>query len=204
MDVLLERTASSGFMGNHNLEIEIRGVAPLLMHRWPGDQPTAKKHSVRTQAIIDAMHRADWLRGAYWQEGTGFIVPGDVIDATIKHGARWSRKGKDFEAFGFTPEDTVPLLVFKDSTDTKGRHLNGRLEDFYTPEYIDLRGVVIKKVRVDRCRPIFQNWGLRFHYTYNDAFIQLSDVKEALSHGAMGDYRPRFGRFEVLQCKEVA
>jgi hypothetical protein len=52
-----------------------------------------------------------------------------------------------------------------------------------------------------RYRPIFRNWSLSATVMVNEDVVNLNEVKKALvDAGALiglGDYRPRFGRFNV-------
>jgi hypothetical protein len=121
----------------------------------------------------------------------------------LVEGARKNRRGRDFEAFCLCEDLEVPLIVYRSPDDDKGTHLKGRLEDYYREEFIDLRGVVIKDVRIDRCRPIFRYWGLQFTLQYDDGFLAIDDIKNAMKYAAIGDFRPRFGRFRVEVFKEL-
>ncbi|KPA15232.1 hypothetical protein MHK_004565 [Candidatus Magnetomorum sp. HK-1] len=68
---------------------------------------------------------------------------------------------------------------------------------------IDKQPVVINKARIMRCRPRFDDWELEFKIQIRDDRIEGLIVKEVLEnagkyHG-IGDYRPRYGLFEVTK-----
>jgi hypothetical protein len=172
------------------------------MHAWNGDQPTATKVQKKTQAYLDQLHKNDWIKSAYFDQELGFYVPGDNIDGMFREAGTKARRGKDFQAFAYCPDDRIPLIVYKNHDDKKGASLNGKLENHYKAEYIDTRGVRLGAVRIDRTRPIFRHWGLQFHYHYDDAVLELDAVKAALGIGCIGDYRPRYGRFEVENIEQ--
>lgn len=185
------------------LEIKLRGSSPLLMHKFNGDSPSEPKRSAKTQAYIDERHRKDWMQSAYFSEKLGFFIPGEVVDGALVGGAKRNRRGMDFKTFCFCEELEVPLIYYEDADDKKGKFLHGKLADFYLPGFSDLRAVVIKGSRIDRCRPIFRNWGLHFHLQYDGDFLQLEDIQNALKYGAIGDFRPRFGRFQVEHLQQL-
>jgi hypothetical protein len=70
------------------------------------------------------------------------------------------------------------------------------------PTYaIDKQRVVISRAAILRCRPRFDDWELDFHVAIHDDRIEPLVVKEILEnagkyHG-IGDYRPRYGLYEV-------
>jgi hypothetical protein len=55
--------------------------------------------------------------------------------------------------------------------------------------------------KIMRYRPIFRNWSLSATVVVNEDVVNINEVKKALvDAGALiglGDYRPRFGRFNV-------
>lgn len=85
------------------------------------------------------------------------------------------------------------------------------------PEYIplihngwkvDVRIVVVNRNRILRARPRFDVWGLEFFIRNNDPNILKFDilkkiVVDAGKYYGIGDYRPEFGLFEVLEFKKV-
>ncbi|KKM17987.1 hypothetical protein LCGC14_1670300, partial [marine sediment metagenome] len=149
-------------MNIRTASVELRSKAPLLMHRYTGEKPPEPKPTVakKTQEWIDGKHKKDWIQSAYFDRGM-FHIPPEVIESAMVSGARKFRKGKSFQGAVMVEEDFIPLMVY-DEEFKNGRALKGNLEDFYLPEYIDLRGVRIQQARIDRCRPIFRFWGLSF------------------------------------------
>jgi len=53
-----------------------------------------------------------------------------------------------------------------------------------------------------RCRPIFREWEIDFTVLFDERAIQREDldmvVGDAGTMIGLGDYRPRFGRFELV------
>ena len=178
----------------HDVVITIRGNN-LLQHRYIGDQPSMEKppKGKKTEAYIDSLHKKDWMQAAYFANGM-FHMPPEIVEAALVGGAKRNRKGEDFKRGCMVVEDFIPLIYFTDQNDKKGHYLEGNLEDFYKPEFIDLRGVRVGTARVDRCRPIFRCWGLQFTLRYDDELLSIRDIESAVKNMAIGDFRPRFGK----------
>jgi hypothetical protein len=55
--------------------------------------------------------------------------------------------------------------------------------------------------KIMRYRPIFRNWSLSATVVVNEDVVNINEVKKALIDAGsligLGDYRPRFGRFNV-------
>jgi hypothetical protein len=184
--------------------IKIRGLSPLLHHRYGGEQPTQPKPRVKTQAWIDSMHKKDWTTSAYWDEQIGFHVPGDSVSAMLAEGAKRMRKKPTFETFSECQEFMLPLIYYRSPEDKEGVYLKGNLEDYYVREHIDLRRSVIPSTgaSVDRCRPVFKHWGLEFTVNIENRFLSLADLQSAMEWGCLCDFRPRFGRFAVEKIEQ--
>ena len=67
-------------------------------------------------------------------------------------------------------------------------------------KYVDTRPVVVDRKRIMRTRPIFYEWAAPFKVFWADSLLTLDEVnafiETAGSLCALGDYRPRFGRFK--------
>lgn len=187
-------------MALKDIGVLIRGRSPLLMNRYPGELPSEPKppRGKKTQEHIDANRKKKWLRAAYWARDT-FHVPPENIEAMMVQGARKNRRGEDFKSAVMVVEDFVPLIFYTSPEDTKGKQLTGKLENYYVPDHIDIRGVVIQKARVDACRPIFREWGLAFTVRYDSEDIEEAHIRSALEKAKLGDFRPRFGQFRIVE-----
>lgn len=181
------------------IEIAIRGIAPLLMSRYIGEQLPMEKPKKKTQQWIDDTHLNDWMERAYFDAERGFHIPPEMVEGMLYKGATKQRNGQLFKEAVAVVEDYIPLIVYSGPDDDRGKILKGKLQDYYRREHIDLRGVVIKRMRIDRCRPIFRNWGLQFTVRFENELVEVADVKAALGRACLGDFRPRFGRFRVTE-----
>lgn len=188
--------------------VELRGkLGGMLMHRNPGDQPSKEKapRGAKTQSWIDKQHKEDWIQSAYWDENEKcFHVPPEVIEAALATAARKIRMGKSFQASVSVEDVFVPLYIYSGPEDQKGQKANGgKLEDWYKAPYIDLRSVGIQASRVDRCRPRFPHWGIKFTLIYEEDVVSPDQLQKACANAIIGDFRPRFGRVALTKFESV-
>jgi len=183
------------------IELEIEGVSPLLMHNGemadplnPMTQELKKVSSkrVKTESDHREMAKLEWHAGIYQQEGV-VVVPGVMLDKTIIEAARKSRKGKQVQSGVMVDGD--PALEFPD----KGKSLTALYE---SGSYTDRRMVVVQKNRIARTRPKFNVWSLQFSIQFDDELVSRSELVDMVDLAGqtigIGDYRPRFGRFQRL------
>lgn len=69
-------------------------------------------------------------------------------------------------------------------------------------DYRDCRSVRVQTSKVMRYRPVFKQWEAEFTVLYSLELLNIEDVKKfCIDAGAfIGflDFRPRFGRFDVI------
>ncbi|BCV23328.1 hypothetical protein [Gelria sp. Kuro-4] len=186
-----------------SIQVRINGISPLLMHSPAGVNPThplvkeikkitskpaKKKTDVDTLLLMDLEFRLNM----YYDEELGPYIPADMLEAALRNGARRTRKGKSAEAGVVIEPDRIKLIY-------DGPR---KIDELVTlPEFRDVRSVAVKQSRTLRCRPRFNKWGLQFTINYLPLLINREDVIEALilagQQCAIGDNRPRYGRFNV-------
>jgi hypothetical protein len=189
------------------MRIRITGVTPLLMHSTRGMSPTdslalrqkelSKKRNKTDQDHLE-MNRLDAMLGLYWDDlACGVYLPGTNIEAAIRDGAKRSKLGKAVTQAVNVLDMRIPLDV--------GRTFS-KIDDVVdSPEYVFETTVKVGQARVLRCRPKFDRWSCVVDLTVNDEVMNERDVLNAAQVAGrimgIGDFRPRFGRFNV---EEVA
>ena len=177
------------------IQVTIKGVTPLLMHRFPmvGAEDTSKKRT----GIPD--WKAEAEIALYRDEQGTIYEPASHIEGTLKQASRTlkipGKRGATYakligSAVAVEP-DVIPHKVIKYE--------------------IDARPVVVQRARVVRYRPIFKNWELSFNIMVSDEQIPIEVIKLALDHAGqyvgIGDFRPgrggKFGKFMVTEFKEI-
>lgn len=184
-----------------DVKVEISGVTPLLMNRFPGTMPSeGRRPTTITQDWIDADRKKKWLRAAHFSEGT-FHVPPDMLEGALYAAATKFKKKDSFKKNVIVVESFIPLLI----KNGHGLHpLKGELEEFFKPDYIDIRGVPTKAGPcVEQCRPIFRNWGVRFTYRYDEMAVNPDDIRKTIETMYLGSFRPRFGKVKLEKFDKI-
>jgi len=176
-------------MAMAKMEVTIRGISPLLMHRFPL-VPTEgmDKKPVADQAE-EAAYRDPLTRRLF--------VPGVCVQRALVNAAVFS-KGKGRASLQKTA--AACLLVSPD-----------RLDLNQTTYEIDSRAVVVPatKGRVVRHRPRIDPWELSFSLEYDDVLLKETEVRKIVDDAGLRvgllDFRPEckgpFGRFTVTVWK---
>ena len=186
------------------LTIEIEGIVPLLLcnNRLSNPlDPEAKEHKKvsgkrkKTDEDYEWLAKHEWLMGLYVNGDGDVIIPDVMLEASITNGAKESRKGKQFQS-GFMVSEPAKL---KNPNTGRYYKLDTIRDD---PNHIDIRSVRIQRATIMRARPIFNEWSLEFDAQYDESIIDAGEIKDAIrvagTMKAIGDYRPKFGRFRVV------
>lgn len=188
------------------IRFKITGIRPLLMHNGviadpmnPGVKAmkkiTAKGSKKMTDTDYEELARLSWEYGIYWSSDfNDIVILSDNIERCIQLGAQKQRKGKDFAAAAFVTE--TEILV-------KHRRNGTSKADLYAdPAYKLTKGVGVNGSRVMRIRPMVPTgWSASFTIEFDSSIIQRDLIVDALRDAGslvgLGDWRPKFGRFEV-------
>lgn len=185
--------------------VEVRGVAPLLMHNVQLANPLnvftrrikeiTAKGKKKTDTDIEELMRLEFLGGLYVNDKGAPCVPGIIIEGTIRDGARKSRSGKDSQCGIISDGDWD--LIYDGPKD--------QIELWNDERFRDFRAVCVGQSTVMRMRPKFWPWSLKFKVAYLEEIVSFASLTKWLEDagqfvGVM-DFRPRFGRFEVVSMK---
>jgi len=185
-----------------HIKVEIRGVTPLLIHRFNEDAEQAK--ATRRMEVTQRDPRVEATKSAYIaSDGTfyfnAFSIPSAMGNAGSNHKARGSRKSLRF---------VVPSAVRMASDTVTILNGAGPAKDFE----VDSRPVTIPatKGRVMRHRPRFDQWGAIFDLMIDDNLLSVEMAHQLLNEAGqsigIGDFRPEkrgpFGTFRVIKFEE--
>lgn len=185
------------------VEVEIRGITPLLIHRF--SESSEQSGSSRKVKVGKVDPREEARKVAYIApDGTFYFsaasIPGCLGNAGSNHKMRGSRKSLRF---------VVPSAVRTTSDAITILNGSGPAKDFE----VDSRPVTIPatKGRIMRHRPRFDQWGAKFDLLVNDDMIEVEMVHQLLNEAGVGvgigDYRPEkrgpFGTFRVVSFNEA-
>ena len=183
------------------LNIEITGDT-LIMHNGRTANPldpyskamkelSGKRN--KTDADNIRLSRLEYEAGLYVNKDNLPIIPSRILEANICEGARKTKEGKLALSGLFV--DTDADLEFEGGPMT--------VEELVDSEDHKLTvSVRIGQSRVMRTRPLFKDWRAMFTCSINASVATPSQLKQWLENAGklvgVGDWRPRYGRFEVV------
>jgi hypothetical protein len=170
-------------------KVKIKGVKPLLMHNPIGIGNSPKLR--RGEHLDPKVEAESYL---YKDEKNNIIIPSYMVKACLRNAGRnYTVKGRGKTTFAsmiragleITPEN---ILLISDGWK------------------VDVQSVVIQRNRIPRARPRFDNWELEFEIVNKDPTIINKDVLKQIlidagKYYGIGDYRPDYGLFEVINFK---
>lgn len=191
------------------LTLQLTGVAPLLMHRPVLVNPLdeRKKEIARytgkrkkTHEDYETIMRLEWEAGLYHDTKLGPYIPGVNVETMLRDSGKISRLGAAVTKGVVVPNDKLPLLY----DGPRGTNGSG-VQELWDANLKDYRVVGNQQNSVMRCRPCFKPnsaaWQLEVPILVEPSQLDPDElVNIAKRAGAMiglGDYRPRFGRFDV-------
>lgn len=201
----------------------MRSLSPLLVKNGNGANPldplvkelkkwTSKRK--KTDSDYEVISQLEWLGSFYTSEpGTfdikngklviqGFgvpVIPGENIEGMLVKGAKKRKNGEAFKAGIIVEQDTVIEIPSDGNGKSKTKTIAEMLGD---PNHVYIHRAVVQGKTVMRTRPIFNRWQLKPTISYLPSEINRAEVEETLELCGriigLGDWRPRFGRFEVV------
>jgi len=183
--------------------VHIKGRCPLIMHNGQLADPlndyakaikrlTSKRK--KTDDDYEAISYCEWEGGLYVDESGKPCVPGENIERAFYDASKTQKLGQkakiailsdgNWPVIYDGPKDVEALKKDKRFRDTRGVRNPG------------------SGARIMRTRPIFRIWELRFDLSFDTEHFNKDQIVDIL--GVMGrtigllDYRPKFGRFQVV------
>lgn len=184
------------------LHIRIAGTSPLMMH---GDRlanplaPETKAHKEltakrkKTDEDHLAIARSEFIAGCYWNARDGLHIPGHCLDASFLAGAKLQKAGVRWKRGALVLENGARLIHDGPTTPEAL---------WESPAHVDVRGVKVGAAKLMRYRPVFLSWAVECTVSVNIDVLDIEEAKKAIEDAGrligVCEYRPRFGRFEVV------
>jgi hypothetical protein len=153
---------------------------------------TDKGGKKKTDANYEAIAKAEFFGGIIMDDHGNFIIPESQIEAMIRD-AGWNEvKISKAESVGSISVDAPFILVeFEGPKDPKQRYGDKNC--------MDQRLVTVSSKKVVRTRPMFKGWVAEGAISYDSPYTEekLQSILEVCGDKGIGDYRPKFGRFNV-------
>lgn len=182
-------------------EVTIVGVTALLMHSGrladpldPSSKALAaavkRKKASKSDEGEMTVRKAEWFGGLYLGEDGAPCLPSEVIEGSLISGAKKLRLGAKGKTL--IVQDSAPL-IYKGPKDPEEMWESGLFRK--------VCGVRVQNSRVIRTRPMFPTWRATFTVLWDPSILadenELIEIIDAAGQGGIGDYRPKYGRFEV-------
>lgn len=181
------------------MELRLRGVRPLIMHSSRLADPLdpvavemARLTSKRPKTGADhaEIGRLEW-HGGLWLHQQRPALPAEALEACFLAAAKTRRRGKQAAA-GLMIE--APALIEYDGP--------AAIADLWQDSRFQLRHLVrVNDSRTMRTRPRFPEWSARVVATFLPSLLDAREIKDIWEIAGfrigIGDWRPRFGRFNV-------
>jgi hypothetical protein len=168
----------------------IRGIRPLLMHKYTIESDTESK---RMKTRYDPKEDAE--NSLYKDENGRICTPSIHIESALSKAAtNYKQPGKGKKTYKDLMKSGVqiePLNILHK----------------YPEWQVDTQRAVIGRSAVPRSRPRFDKWELEFTINLIDTTIVPATLQEILNDAGryvgIGDYRPRYGLFEVVKFERA-
>jgi hypothetical protein len=174
-----------------SISVTIEGLAPLLHHRYPGEVPETK--SKRRTGTKDWKAQAESAKYAT-EDGELYQPSVHIEQAMVRAASNFQIPSRGKKTY----RDLIQAACVVEPDYIIHKH-----QDYE----IDERPVRVQRARVMRYRPKLNKWALDFTITVLDEQLPVEVVREILDHAGrfvgIGDYRPKFGRFQVTKWEAV-
>jgi hypothetical protein len=188
-------------MASEILNLRLTGKRALLLHNGQLADPLneftkalkeATSVKKKTEDKLAEIRQLEWIGSLYRDEKGRIAVPEDMILGCFIAGAKKFKLGNEAKAGVLCTEAFHPLK-YDGPTDV--------LELYATGKFIDVRRCVVQRNAVMRTRPRFNKWSVDVALMLDTEIIESKQALQAMDAAGrnigLGDFRPRFGRFEV-------
>ncbi len=174
--------------------VSIHGLSPLLQNNFPLDGQDTKTGPGRRVASTD--YSKEEFEKLYLTKEKMVYEPSSHIEGCLTKAASEffikGHKGKRYT-------DRIKAFI-----NIQPLEIVHKVQEWHA----DTRTVVVQRSRIVRRRPCFNHWALDFNIIIKDPeAVPPETLHEILEYGGryvgIGDYRPKFGLFEVTKWEVV-
>lgn len=194
--------ATSGYK---QFQVTIDGLGPMLHHNGQLSDPTntfsrqikeITSKRKKTDADYQEVANLEFQASLYLDQRGNITVPERVIEANIHAGAKIHKEGPTALAGVFVDPGAVKF------------HYDGvqgadaRMKDPSCRLTVQVR---VQTARNMRTRPIFNDWTLAYKVSILEDIVNRDQLERwiiaAGRYKGLGDWRPRYGRFELTELR---
>jgi hypothetical protein len=176
-------------------EVTIQGMADFLYHRWNCDAVAEKAAAKKGSA---AKKSDDLESYVYRNDDKELCIPGEYLRMAIIGAAKFRQDPR-------SPRKSA-MDLFKAAVVSVTPLASLGLKDW---DYEDRRRVVIQRSAITRTRPAMKaGWTVTIQLQVNlPEYVSPSLLNEVIAQAGkligVGDFRPTFGRFQVVKCEII-
>ena len=192
--------------GYRTLRFRIASVSPLLFHNGALADPL-NEHAKAIAQVAGKRRKteADHLRlseleflGSLYLNGGRPCLPAEMMEAALVKAAGQERRGPKAKAGLVVSQDLI--LRYDGPTDP---------HELWADPAFRLRSAVrVGSARIMRTRPRFSTWSAEAVIDFLPTLLNPQDVRNFLVTAGeqigIGDWRPRFGRFRLVETSAAA
>lgn len=181
------------------LNVRLTGDAPVICHNSrladPCNKITRKMKEIsskrkKVDADFEALAKLEYYGGLYMGP-SGPVIPGVMVEAAIREGAKKTKEGKVAQSAVFVPADSK--LIYQGPSTAE--------ELWADEQFRNVAIVNVQRSRIVRTRPMFSAWEITPPVNFEDTLVTKEKVLDWLTTAGLqcgiGDWRPRYGRFSV-------
>lgn len=186
------------------VKFTIQSVSPMLMHSDRTANPL-NEYTKQLKALTSkrkktdddhmAISKLEFEASCYYNKN-GWHIPSANFEAMLLASAKHFKLGTTIKQALLVPDDAI--FRFKHSK-------KDPVSLFDLSDYVDQRTVKVGTSKLIRTRPIFSDYECEFTCWLDTDKMDVEVLKQIVDNAGkyvgLGDYRPRYGRFEV---KEVS
>lgn len=194
--------------GISKIKVTLEGVVPLLCHNGDLCDPfygpaqamkEVTKKRKKTEDDLLALRKLEFLGGLYLNDKGLPCLTADVILGLLSAAGAKLKSKKEMQAGVFTDEDYY-AIDFPGSKDP---------EVMYSKkDHVHVKRAKVGMSAIMRVRPRFKQWKISFVLNIVTDVIDERTVREALELAGrvvgIGDWRPRYGRYNVIGFEAAA
>lgn len=177
------------------VQVTIRGSSDILFHRWSNEAVAEKAAAAKGSKAKKSDNLESYL---YRCENGNVGLPGEYLRQSIIHAAKFRQDPRSprKSAMDLYKAGVVSLTQLADM---------GVAE----PDYIDRRRVLVQRNAITRERPaVREGYEVPIELmVLLPEYIDESSLLDVLTHAGrlvgLGDFRPTYGRFDVIGFRKV-
>lgn len=177
----------------------IEGVAPIIFHRWSVEAVDEKARAAKGSKA----KKTDNVESYVWRNEAGLLcIPGEYFRQSIIHAAKYIQDPRSprKSAMDLFKAGLVVLTDLATVYSAKG----AATKEW---DYLDQRRVVVQRNGVNRARPaMHKGWRVTFELqVILPEYITREILGAAITNAGrlvgLADFRPTYGRFQVVEFK---